>query len=160
MFLNPVKCSLMLNKKGDKAFYFFVTLNKKEKFKWTSECGEAFLNLKEFMASSPILKRLITSFPLYLYMFVTNQVMSLVFVQETDRVGWPVYLVGKVFKGTETRYQKIEIFALAVVIIARKLIPYFQRHWIHSICWACFVPSYFFLDFYECGIQFILSIFL
>lgn len=34
----------------------------------------------------------------------------------------------KVFKGVEAKYQKIERLTLAVVITARKIIPYFQGH--------------------------------
>lgn len=54
--------------------------------------------------------------------------MSSLLVQETDKTKQLVYFVGKVFKGTETRYQKIELLSLAVVITARNLIPYFHGH--------------------------------
>lgn len=35
---------------GDKAFHFFTTLNKNERFEWTNECEQEFLRLKVFLA--------------------------------------------------------------------------------------------------------------
>jgi len=46
--------SRILSCAGDKAFAFFASIKKKEKFEWTSECEEAFTNVKEFLSSPPI----------------------------------------------------------------------------------------------------------
>lgn len=40
---------------GNKAFYFFAMLKKKDIFEWTSECNEELLNLEAFIASPPII---------------------------------------------------------------------------------------------------------
>ena len=39
-----------------------------------------------------------------------------------------IYFVSHTFQGVETRYQKIEKAALAVLMASRKLRPYFQTH--------------------------------
>lgn len=66
--------------------------------------------------------------PLYLYLYVTDQSMSLVSVKEKNQVEQPIYFVSKVFKDVKARYQKIERLALEVVIAAWKLKTYFQGH--------------------------------
>jgi hypothetical protein len=54
--------------------------------------------------------------------------MSSALVQEVEGEEKPVYFVSKILKGAETRYQKIEKLALAVVSTARRLRQYFQVH--------------------------------
>jgi ribonuclease HI len=54
--------------------------------------------------------------------------MSSALVQEVEGEVKPVYFVSKILKGAETRYQKIEKLALAVVSTARRLRQYFQGH--------------------------------
>lgn len=72
--------SRFLSYADDKTFHFFATLNKKEMFKWTNKCEEIFLNLKTFLPSPSFLTHPISDSPLYLYLYVTNQVMNLVLV--------------------------------------------------------------------------------
>jgi len=50
-----VALSRFLSCAGNKAFAFFASIKKKEKFEWTSECEEAFTNIKEFLSSPPVL---------------------------------------------------------------------------------------------------------
>lgn len=66
--------------------------------------------------------------PLYLYLSITNESISLVLIQETDKAERHVHFVSKVFKGAESQYYNIERVSLAVMIIVRKLRPYFQGH--------------------------------
>ncbi len=40
----------------------------------------------------------------------------------------PVYYTSKAFQGAEERYPAMEKLALALVVTARKLRPYFQAH--------------------------------
>lgn len=72
------------------------------------------------------LTRLRDGSPLLIYLSVTDRAMSSVLIQEIDKAEKPVYFVNKVFRGAEARYQKIEKLALSVVIVERKLRPYFQ----------------------------------
>ena len=44
------------------------------------------------------------------------------------KVQWPIYYISKQLVDAETRYPEMEKLALALVIIARKLRPYFHSH--------------------------------
>lgn len=54
--------------------------------------------------------------------------MSSVIVQKINNAEKPVYFISKVFRGVGARYQKIEKLALVIIVVARKLRPYFQGH--------------------------------
>lgn len=120
--------SRFLSKFADRAFPFFQCLRKNAKFQWSSECEEAFAKLKEFLATPPILRRPMSGIPLQLYLSVTDHAVSSVLVQDIDKAQRPVYFVSRVLQGAEVRYQRIEKLALALIITARRLRPYFQSH--------------------------------
>ncbi|KAK3000492.1 hypothetical protein RJ639_022531 [Escallonia herrerae] len=54
--------------------------------------------------------------------------VSTVLIREEEGKQRPVYYVSKVLRDVETRYTRIDKVALALVISARKLRPYFQSH--------------------------------
>ncbi|XP_058764690.1 uncharacterized protein LOC131638158 [Vicia villosa] len=83
----------------DKCFYYFTTLKKNDRFEWTVECGQEFSRLKAFLVLPPILTPPTTCSLLYLYLFLICQVLSLLLVQEIDKVDRLVYFIIKVFKG-------------------------------------------------------------
>jgi ribonuclease HI len=120
--------SRFLSCAGDKAFSFFASIKKKEKFEWTPECEEAFQQIKSFLSSPPVLQRPSSGAVLFLYLAVSENAISTVLVEESETGEQPIYFVSRVLKGAELRYQKIERLALAVVTTARKLRPYFQSH--------------------------------
>lgn len=49
-------------------------------------------------------------------------------MQEIDTEQKPIYFVSRVLQGAEIRYRKIEKLALALVVTARRLRPYFQTY--------------------------------
>ena len=51
---------------------------------WTSECGEAFRQLKEYLARAPLLSTLREGDQLYLYLAVSKWATSLVLVKEDE----------------------------------------------------------------------------
>ncbi|WJX52573.1 hypothetical protein P8452_38672 [Trifolium repens] len=120
--------SRFLSCAGEKSIHFFSTLKKGERFTWTPKCEEAFQKLKEFLASPPILTRPQLGNHLFLYLAVTENAMGATLVQEIKGEEKPVYFVSKIFKGAETRYQKIEKLSLSVISTARRLRQYFQSH--------------------------------
>ena len=63
---------------------------------------------------------------LYLYLAVSDKVISAVLVKEEERVHKHVYYVSKTLHGAELNYSTIEKFALAMITASRKLRPYFQ----------------------------------
>jgi len=101
---------------GDKGHPYFQRLK---------ECEEAFLKLKEYLGSPPVLCKPQLGTPLRLYFAITDRVISSVLVQEQDHVQKPIYFVSKVLQGLEVRYQAIEKAALAIVFSARRLRHYF-----------------------------------
>jgi len=123
-----VTLSRFLSCVGDKAFAFFASIKKKEKFEWTSACEEAFTKVKEFLSSPPVRHRPSSGAALSLYLSVSDNTMSSVLTEDLEGGEKPVYFISKVFKGAELRYQRIERLALAIITTAIKLRPYFQSH--------------------------------
>jgi len=91
--------SRFLSASGDKGYIYFQCLKKNNCFIWTGECEEAFIRLKEYLASPPALCKPLSDTPLRLYFAVTDWVISSVIVQEQDRVQKPIYFVSKVMQG-------------------------------------------------------------
>jgi hypothetical protein len=120
--------SRFLSCAGEKVFHFFSTLRKSERFVWSTQCEEAFQNLKTFLASPPILTRPEKGNTLFLYFAVSDKALSSALVQEIKGEEKPIYFVSRTFKGAEAKYQKIEKLSLAVIVTARKLRQYFQSH--------------------------------
>ncbi|CAJ2657743.1 unnamed protein product [Trifolium pratense] len=120
--------SRFLSCAGEKGFHFFASLRKNERFSWTPECEEAFRQLKEFLASPPVLTRPLPGNTLYLFLAVSDRALSSALVQEVEGEEKPIYFVSRTLRGAETRYQRIERLSLAVVVTARKLRQYFQSH--------------------------------
>jgi hypothetical protein len=120
--------SRFLSCDGDRAFQFFASLKKGERFSWTEQCEEVFQRLKKFQASPPILTRPRQGFPLFLYLAVSDNAMSSALVQEIEGEEKPVYFVSRTLRGAELRYQKIEKLSLALMVTARRLSQYFQSH--------------------------------
>jgi len=112
---------------GEKGHPYFQCLKRNSHFAWTDECEAAFLKLKEYLATPPVLCKPRANVPLRLYFAVTEWAISFVLVQEHDQVQRPIYFVSKALQGPELRYQSLEKAALAVVFSTRRL-----RHYFHS----------------------------
>ena len=100
---------------GDKGHPYFQCLRRNNRFIWTRECEEAFLKLKEYLASPPVLCKQQLGSPLCQYFTVTERAISSVLVQKKDQVQKPIYFVSKVLHGPEVRYQALEKETLTVV---------------------------------------------
>jgi len=74
--------SIFVIAKGDKGHPYFQGLMRNSRFVWNRECEEAFLKLKEYLASPPVLCKPQLGTPLHLYFSVTERVISSVLVQE------------------------------------------------------------------------------
>ncbi|XP_057452750.1 uncharacterized protein LOC130744596 [Lotus japonicus] len=118
--------SRFLPKAGDRAAPFFACLKKNTTFQWTGACEEAFQQLKELLASPPMLAKPTPGIPLILYLAVTEAAVSTVLLQEENKQYKIIYFVSHTLQGAEVRYQKIEKAALAILKTARRLRPYFQ----------------------------------
>ncbi|XP_068474112.1 uncharacterized protein [Phaseolus vulgaris] len=65
---------------GEKGHPYFQCLKRNSRFLWTQECEEAFIKLKEYLASPPVLRKPQVGTPLRLYFAVTERAVSSVLV--------------------------------------------------------------------------------
>ncbi|KAL0402613.1 UNVERIFIED_CONTAM: Ribonuclease HI [Sesamum latifolium] len=91
-------------------------------------CQLAFEELKAYLARLPLLVKPSPGDTLYLYLSVAPQAVSSVLIREEEGKQLPIYYVSKVLNGVEGRYAPIEKMALALVVTARRLRPYFLSH--------------------------------
>ena len=108
----------------DRCLPFFRTLRRS--FEWMDECQTAFDNLKTYLSSPPLLNPSKSEEELYLYLSISQAVVSTVLVREEDGSQRPVYFTSRALRGAEERYPQMEKLAFALIIASRKLKPYFQ----------------------------------
>ncbi|KAK8957541.1 hypothetical protein KSP39_PZI001125 [Platanthera zijinensis] len=122
-----------ISRVGDKSAPFFKTLRGASKFQWTEECSLAFEQLKKQLTSTPLLQSPRAGETLFLYLGVGPEAVSSVLIREESRRQFPVYYVSHILKDAEARYPILEKLALALVMSARRLRPYFQAHSIQVV---------------------------
>ncbi|KAL0456221.1 UNVERIFIED_CONTAM: hypothetical protein Slati_0961300 [Sesamum latifolium] len=121
--------SRFISKFVEKGLPFFKTLRKVKNFEWTKECQQAFEDLKTYLAKLPLLVKPVTRDTLYLYISSTPKLLAQCWYEKNKVIKRPfTTYVSKVLNGAESRYPPIEKMALALVIIARKLRPYFLSY--------------------------------
>ncbi|XP_062147745.1 uncharacterized protein LOC133856706 [Alnus glutinosa] len=115
-----------ISRSTDKCLPFFKILRKA--FEWNRECNEAFGKLKEYLVNPPLLSRPDEGEILYLYLAVSPSVVSSALVREDSGIQKPVYFTSKALHGAKERYPWIEKLAFTLIVLARRLRPYFQAH--------------------------------
>ena len=75
-----------------------------------------------------LLSKLVKGEVLYLYLVVSLDAISVAFIQEDEKVQWPIYNISKRLLDAKTRYGELEKLAYALVMASRKLRLYFQAH--------------------------------
>ncbi|XP_065017705.1 uncharacterized protein LOC135644166 [Musa acuminata AAA Group] len=128
-----VALSRFLARSGDRCLPFFKALKNPKNFQWTSECEEAFKQVKQRLASLPRLASISPGEKLGLYLAASPHAVSSILIKENSGQQLPVYYVSHVLGGPEGRYPPIEKLALALVLSARKLRPYFQAYTVEVI---------------------------
>ena len=96
-----------------------------KKFEWTEECEKTFQQLKHYLATPPALAKPAEGEPLFLYIAVSVTAVSGGLIREERSERKPIFYVRKTLLDAETRYPMMEKLALAVVMSAQKLRPYF-----------------------------------
>ncbi|KAM2181844.1 hypothetical protein ACFX1Q_032409 [Malus domestica] len=120
-----------ISKATDRCAPFFKALKGSKKYiTWTDECAEAFKNLKDYMSKAHLLSKPKVGDTLIIYLSVSASAVSSVLIRNDGNVERPVYYASNALQDAETRYSNIEKLALALVMFARKLRPYFQAHFI------------------------------
>ncbi|XP_057808507.1 uncharacterized protein LOC131022985 [Salvia miltiorrhiza] len=120
--------SRFISRTAKRSMPFFKILRKGTKFQWTAECRMVFEDLKVYLAELPTLTKLVPGEVLYLYIAVGEESVSSVLIREEGNHQRPIYFVSRIIQGPELNYTEIEKAALAVMVTARKLRPYFLSH--------------------------------
>ena len=110
----------------NKCLPFFCTL--KKSFEWTTECQQAFEDLKAYLSSPPLLSPSKLGEELLLYLAISLVTVSAALIKEESKVQKLVYFTSQALRGAEERYPLMEKLAFALVTAARKLKSYFQAH--------------------------------
>ncbi|KAL5560858.1 hypothetical protein UlMin_030605 [Ulmus minor] len=123
-----VALNRFISRATDRCKPFFQALRKGKDFIWTSNCEQSFQDLKSYLGRPPLLSMPHEGDSLILYLAVSKGAVSSALVREEDGIQWPIYYTSKSLLDAETRYPEIEKLALALMVAARKLRPYFQAH--------------------------------
>ncbi|KAM1557532.1 hypothetical protein PS1_041495 [Malus domestica] len=126
---NVAALTRLISKATDRCAPFFKVLKGSKKYiTWTDECAKALKNLNDYMSKAHLFSKPEVGDTLIIYLYVSASAVSSILIQNDGNVEWPVYYVSKTLQDAETRYSNIEKLALALVMSARKLRPYFQAH--------------------------------
>ncbi|KAM2051222.1 hypothetical protein ACFX16_032864 [Malus domestica] len=126
-----VALTRFISKATDRCAPFFKALKGSKKYiTWTDEYAEAFKNLKDHMSKAHLFSKPEVGDTLIIYLSVSASAVSSVLIRKDRNVERPVYYASKTLQDAKTRYSNIEKLALALVMSARKLRPYFQAHFI------------------------------
>ncbi|KAI9174582.1 hypothetical protein LWI28_019545 [Acer negundo] len=93
-----------------------------------NSCEKALQDLKHYLTTPPLLSKPKDDEISLVYLVVSDTAVSAVLIREEGNIQHLVYYVSKAFLDAETRYSRLEKLALALVVTARKLRPYFQCH--------------------------------
>ncbi|XP_073016710.1 uncharacterized protein [Primulina eburnea] len=120
--------SRFISRSAHRSYPFFQVLRKAQKFGWDDKCEQAFQDLKKHLAELPVLVKPEPGDKLFVYLSTTEYAVSSVLTKEEGSDQKPVYYVSHALRGPELRYSEVEKMALALVVTARKLRPYFLSH--------------------------------
>ncbi|XP_028057794.1 uncharacterized protein LOC114261695 [Camellia sinensis] len=122
-----------ISKSSNRMKPFFQLLKKRATFEWSSKCTEALQSLKKYLSTPPLLSTPEPGEELYLYLAVSDHIVSAVLIREVNKEQRPVYYVSKTLLDAETQYPPLEKLAYALLIASRKLQHYFQGHTINVL---------------------------
>ena len=98
--------SRFVSRASDKCQPFFRVL--KKAFQWDTKCEEAFIALKTYLSSPPILVSPIEGELLTLYLAVSDFSISAVLVRDKEREQHQVYYYSRALRGVEERYPRMK----------------------------------------------------
>jgi hypothetical protein len=108
----------LISRSAQHALPFFRLLRKEANFEWTQECGEAFDKFKTILLQPSVLSRPMAGETMYLYLEISEEAVSTFLVRDIRTNQNLVYFCSKALAGPDTRYQKIEKVALAIMVAA------------------------------------------
>lgn len=81
--------------------------------------------LKAYLSSAPLLVSLVKEETLFMYLAVTEAIISFVLCSFQNEKMMPIYYVSHALEGAETQYSPLEKNTFTLVISAQKLELYF-----------------------------------
>ena len=114
-----------ISRSADKCLPFFKLLRNSTRFVWDEQCEKAFVNLKTYLSSPPLLVSPKAREKLYLYLAASEETLAAVLIKETPKGQLLVYYVSKALHDSEFNYNKIEKLAYSLLMAFRKLRQYF-----------------------------------
>ena len=84
-----------ISRSSDRCRLFYDVLRKNKGFEWSEKHEAALDDLKRYLSSPPLLAKPTEGEDLYVYLSVTNHVVSVVLVKEGDNSQAPIYYVSK-----------------------------------------------------------------
>jgi len=107
---------------------FFKAIKRAQRDKWDEKCERDFQELKKYLTSPFLLSKLEAVEDLYIYLAGSEVTLSSAVIREELRAQLLVFYTSKAIIDAKNRYPKIKKLILALVVVARKLISYFQAH--------------------------------
>ncbi|XP_062100745.1 uncharacterized protein LOC133806667 [Humulus lupulus] len=123
-----VALSRFISRMSDRCQPFLQCIKKSTNTTWGPEQKKALEELKTYLSSPPILSSPIANEDLFLYLSVSQFVVSSVLFREEDNRQRPVFYCSKMLLDAETRYSMMEKLALALLTAKKKLRQYFESH--------------------------------
>ena len=102
----------------------YKLLTKEVEFNWTSECNEAFLQLKKLLTIAPVLQGPDWNLPFHIYKNASDYVIGAVLGQQSQNLENAIYYISKSLHGPDLNYTITEKELLAVVYALKKFHHY------------------------------------
>lgn len=86
------------------------------------------MELKRYLSNPSLLSPSKEGEELFLYLAVSETVVSSALIREESMIQWLVYYTRKALQGAEAKYPKMEKIDFALIFAFRKQRPYFQAN--------------------------------
>ena len=120
--------SRFISRMSDRCELFFKSIKENTFSLWGPEQEKAFAYLKQYLSTPPIFSSPLPEEKLFMYLAVSEVVVSAMLFREENKKQRPVFYVSRMLLDAETRYSAVEKMVLALVNAKKKLCHYFKTH--------------------------------